>query len=174
MKTRLGQCVCAALVFGLLLGCAPAIKSAKPDAPETAAPERRADAPPKKTVPQPSTPGSGELVKPTYDPPPAPPQDKEQDNPPIFGQEEVRDSAKLFMENLPHMIHAKICYSRYAGGWYLYEYRKKNSKIFVHQYQYDPRTKEWQITPRVDPVPKERLDLDLKFKMDDETCEILK
>ncbi len=174
MKTGFGPCVCAALVFGVLLGCAPAIKSVKPDSPEKAVSERKADTEPKETSPKAANPRPGGLEKPTYDPPAAPTQADDKDKPPIFGQDEVRDSAKLFMENLPNLAHAKICYSRYSGGWFLYEYRKKNPKITMHQYRYDPRTKEWEITPIVEAVPNDRVDFHLKFTMEDETCEILK
>jgi hypothetical protein len=168
MKTGPGVLLAIALVGCLILGCVSAVKSVKQDSQEGA--EGSAKTAGETPGPQPSPPPPPPLEKPTYDPPSSPAKGSSE----LRGQEEVRDSAMLFLKSIPDLRNAKICYSKMYGQWVLDVFAGKDAKTTKQQFEFDPRTKEFQVSGPQVKIPKDQIDFHLKKEVNDETCFVLK
>jgi hypothetical protein len=112
---------------------------------------------------------------PDYAPPP-PPEDKGADvKVDLSRKAEVSDAALTFAKGFTDVKHVKICHSRlYGKGWYLFLYSEKAKKIFLQQYSWNERTREWDANPLRIEVPREKLEHHLQVELDDEKCFVLR
>jgi hypothetical protein len=112
---------------------------------------------------------------PDYTPPP-PPEDKAKDEKVDLSRKaEVSEAALAFAKGLPDVKHVKICHSRlYGKGWYLFIYAEKGKKIYLQQYSWNERVREWDANPLRIEVPREKLEHHLQVELDDEKCFVLK
>lgn len=163
----------------LIAGCPYGLKSLKQ--PTTDPARQTAAEPQGGSEPTPdSTPKKTGAAKapppPDYAPPPPPPEDKGADvKVDLSRKTEVSDAALAFAKGLPDVKHVKICHSRlYGKGWYLFLYTDKAKKIYLQQYSWNERTREWDANPLRIEVPREKLEHHLQVELDDEKCFVLK
>jgi hypothetical protein len=89
-------------------------------------------------------------------------------------RQEVNQAALEFAENIPHMKVVKTCYSKLYGGWNLFLYVARGKKISLQQFQWMPKTKEWEPTMQHKDIPEEQLKYHIKTEVGDEKCFVLK
>lgn len=114
---------------------------------------------------------------PDYAPPlPPPPEEKGSDvKVDLSRKTEVSEAALAFAKGFPDVKHVKICHSRlYGKGWYLFLYTDKAKKIYLQQYSWNERTREWDAMPLRLEVAREKLEHHLQVELDDEKCFVLK
>jgi hypothetical protein len=108
-------------------------------------------------------------------PPPFPDSSKSVASSSDFSQRaEINQSALDFAENVPKVKAVKTCYSKLYGGWNLFLYVVKGKKIELQQYQWNPKSKEWDIVLRDEKLPQDQIDYHIKSEVNDEKCFVLK
>ncbi|MBM4328312.1 MAG: hypothetical protein FJ118_14255 [Deltaproteobacteria bacterium] len=116
-----------------------------------------------------------ETPSPPYAPPLPPDQEKmAKEGLDLRDKDEINESALQFAKNVPGVQHAKTCYSKLYGGWYLLLYVKKGQNISLQQYSWHEKSKEWEIIHQVKNLPKEDVERHLKIEVPSERCFRLK
>lgn len=162
------------------VGCVPALRSAKPASP----PDRVADT---KAAPAPGAPAKqADLQKKELDRLLAvpPPPDKRiaglGDRKPLIkpsdfsGQDEIRQAALSFVQGQKNVKHAKTCFSKASGGWFLLTYVPGGKNTIEQEYAWNKDTKEWELSGSRRALPTKDLDTYLKSELPDEKCFTLK
>ncbi len=139
--------ILAALV---LLGCVPGLESVKGPT------EAQNPPPPNHTTGQA---GNAPATKPTckeagqtpsssppaYTPPPPPDREKiSEAGADLRLKDEVNESALKFAKEIPNVKHFNTCYSKLDRSWWLNVYSQRKKKIFVQQYLWNDKSKEWE------------------------------
>ncbi len=173
MKRYLYCALLALIAAGVITGCVSRMMSTKPDAEGQQAPvaqeseESTAEEAGKEALPIPAPE--------EYAPPPPPDAATVQRAAvDLRNKDEIQDAALKFADNFKGILNVKICYSKLYGGWYLFLYGKKAEQIRVQQFSWDEKTGEWEVIYRDRMIPEDKLELDLKTEVDDETCFILR
>ncbi|MEW6140720.1 MAG: hypothetical protein AB1733_21060 [Thermodesulfobacteriota bacterium] len=170
-----------AIAATLAVGCAPALKSAKLDAPSDQGPAEQS-APATGTEPSQPLPPVSQIEKPR--PPlatgpsqqpglgkPAPPATPGES----LEREEVNKAALEFAKGIPEVLHIKTCFSKMFGGWYLDLFIKKTKKTAaIQNYAWNPTTREWEVSVKAKEIPLNEVENYLKGQVGDEKCSILK
>jgi hypothetical protein len=165
----------------VILGCAPALKSSKLEAPQE---QSRTEQPSSEQGIRPEEPASAPEARPQGKHPPVPGspvgrEDLGKPAPPathteVMEKQEVNKAALEFAKEMPDVLHVKTCYSKMFGGWYLDLFLKKGKKKAIQHYTWNPTTKEWEVSLPVKEVTDENLDYYLKGQVGDEKCTVLK
>lgn len=116
-----------------------------------------------------------EVPPPPYAPPVPPDQEKAgKEWADLRNKDEINDSALQFAKNsVPGFLHAKTCYSKLYGGWYLLLYVKKGQNISLQQYSWHEKSREWEPMYQ-QKLPKEDMERHLKIDVAGERCFRLK
>jgi hypothetical protein len=181
MKAALSFLAATLILAALLLpGCVPGLQSAKPatQGEPPLAPQGQSEQAEPPKAPMASDQGADPAAPP---PPPAylppPPPDREKISEAAVDlrmKDEVNEAAMRFIKEMPNVKHAKTCYSKLYGPWYLIVYRQEKKKISVQQYSWNDKSKEWEVTGPPFEVPAKQLDYQLKGEVADEKCFRLK
>jgi hypothetical protein len=179
--------VLAAVFVSLLLaasGCVPGLQITKPPAEEAPSPAAKSGAPGESSTgaKQPSDKNKTaekELPPTPYEnKPPALREGPLEGLPDLSWKDEIRESALEFAKNIPHVKHAKICFSKLyggEGGWYLILYvEKAKKKMGLEQYSWNPRYKEWEPSFQLKEIPANQVEIRLKGEVQGEKCFIIK
>jgi len=167
----------AALAFSamiLIVGCTAGMKSlvspSASDLPSKVAP------PPGREGPGASRPApegrSG--PRPEYAPPEPPDQTRQPPTVNLSEKDEVVQAGLKFAEkSVAGVKHAKTCYSRLTGMWYLFLYVPKGKRVMVQQWAWNTRTKEWEhihTGSKGNEIEADKHDYHLKSELPDEKC----
>jgi hypothetical protein len=88
---------------------------------------------------------------------------------------EVTDSALEFArKNVPTAKHIKVCFSKVYGGWYMLLFSQKGKKMSMDHWNWNSKTKEWEVLNQEKNLPPERVENELRGDLQGEKCFVLK
>ena len=178
--------VFAAVFVSLVLavsGCVPGLQMTKPSAGEAPSPKAKKGAPaeasagPTQQADKNKTADKQLTPPPPENKPPALSEGPLEGLPDLSWKDEIEASALEFAKNIPHVKHAKICFSKLyggEGGWYLILYVEKAKKIGLQQFSWNPRYKEWEPSFQLKEIPAKDVEFHLKGEVEGEKCFVIK